>query len=199
MKRGPEHEHRPPEPWVTKRQLADHLSVTPRWIELQQLLGLPHLSTGGMNRYRISEVEAWLRERYGSPQRHPSHAAAERGPLGRRWFRTDSPSFASSRLDRRFCPVTAPETTFLGSRDTSRDKYRGAEIRTRDLTDPNEAQRTRHANPLQIGSFIGAAGHLRRVDIGTNQGGLGTQTSCMPKHWPQSVRPSLSPPVVRAG
>lgn len=25
---------RPPEPWVTKRQLADHLSVTLRWIEL---------------------------------------------------------------------------------------------------------------------------------------------------------------------
>jgi hypothetical protein len=59
MKRDPEHEHQPPEPWVTKRQLADHLSVTPRWIELQQPLGLPRLSTGGMNRYRISEVEAW--------------------------------------------------------------------------------------------------------------------------------------------
>jgi len=65
--RDPEHEHQPPEPWVTKRQLADHLSVTPRWIELQQPLGLPRISTGGMNRYRISEVEAWLRERYGSP------------------------------------------------------------------------------------------------------------------------------------
>jgi hypothetical protein len=64
MNRDPEHEHLPPEPWVTKRQLADHLSVTPRWIELH---GLPRWSTGGMNRYRISEVEAWLRERYGSP------------------------------------------------------------------------------------------------------------------------------------
>jgi hypothetical protein len=52
---------------VTKQQLAEHLSVTRRWIELQQQLGLPRLSTGGMNRYRISEVEAWLRERYGSP------------------------------------------------------------------------------------------------------------------------------------
>jgi hypothetical protein len=71
MKRDPEHEHRPPEPWVTKRRLADHLSVTPRWIELQQPLGLPHLSTGGMNRYRFSEVEAWLRERYGSPSEAP--------------------------------------------------------------------------------------------------------------------------------
>jgi hypothetical protein len=50
-------EHRPPEPWVTKRQLADHLGVTPRGIELQHPLGRPHLSTGGMSRYRISEVE----------------------------------------------------------------------------------------------------------------------------------------------
>lgn len=57
----------PPEPWVTKQQLADHLSVTRRWIELQQPRGLPHLRTGGMNRYRISEVEAWLRKHYSSP------------------------------------------------------------------------------------------------------------------------------------
>lgn len=67
MEHDPGHEHRPPEPWVTKRQLADHLSVTPRWIELQHPRGLPHLATGGMSRYRISEVETWLRERYGSP------------------------------------------------------------------------------------------------------------------------------------
>jgi hypothetical protein len=64
-------DHHSPEPWVTKRQLADHLSVTPRWIELQQPLGLPRLSTGGMSRYRISEVEAWLREHYGSPAEPP--------------------------------------------------------------------------------------------------------------------------------
>ncbi len=67
MKHDLGHKHQPPEPWVAKRQLADHLSVTPRWIELQQPLGLPRISTGGMNRYRISEVETWLRERYGSP------------------------------------------------------------------------------------------------------------------------------------
>jgi hypothetical protein len=62
-----EHDHWSPEPWVTKRQLADRLSVTPSWIEFQQPLGLPRLSTGGMSRYRISEFEAWLRERYGLP------------------------------------------------------------------------------------------------------------------------------------
>jgi hypothetical protein len=48
------------EPWVTKRQLADHLQVTPRWIELQHPHGLPRLRRGGIVRYRISDVEAWL-------------------------------------------------------------------------------------------------------------------------------------------
>lgn len=55
------------EPWLTKREIADHLRVTPRWIELQQHLGLPVLRLGSVNRYRISEVEAWLREQYTSP------------------------------------------------------------------------------------------------------------------------------------
>jgi hypothetical protein len=56
-----------PEPWITKQRLAEHLSVTPRWVELQQRLGLPCLRTPGLNRYRISDVEAWLRQKYGSP------------------------------------------------------------------------------------------------------------------------------------
>jgi hypothetical protein len=50
------------ERWLTKRQLAKHLQATPRWVEAQQRLGLPFLRMGGMNRYRASEVEAWLRE-----------------------------------------------------------------------------------------------------------------------------------------
>lgn len=57
------------EPWVTKQQLADHLLVTRRWVELQQHAGLPYLRMGGLNRYRISEVESWLRERYNDPER----------------------------------------------------------------------------------------------------------------------------------
>jgi hypothetical protein len=56
------------ESWVTKQQLAIHLSVTPRWIVQQQALGLPHMHMGGINRYIVSEVEAWLRERYGEPR-----------------------------------------------------------------------------------------------------------------------------------
>lgn len=51
-----------PEVWVTKRQLAAHLQVTPRWIELQHPRGLPHLRRDGIVRYRISEVERWLRD-----------------------------------------------------------------------------------------------------------------------------------------
>jgi hypothetical protein len=56
------------ESWVTKQQLAIHLSVTPRWIVQQQALGLPHMHMGGINRYIVSEVEGWLRERYGEPK-----------------------------------------------------------------------------------------------------------------------------------
>jgi|GEM_PF-2888447 len=56
------------EKWVTKQQLALHLSVTPRWIVAQQALGLPHMHMRGINRYRVSEVEAWLREHYGEPR-----------------------------------------------------------------------------------------------------------------------------------
>ncbi len=54
------------EPWLTKPQLAEHLVVSDRWIELQQHVGLPYLRMGGLNRYRISEVEAWIREHYNS-------------------------------------------------------------------------------------------------------------------------------------
>jgi hypothetical protein len=56
------------EPWVTKQQLADHLLVTRRWVELQQHAGLPYLRMCGLNRYRVSEVENWLRERYNAPE-----------------------------------------------------------------------------------------------------------------------------------
>lgn len=67
---GEQNAYRPPEPWVTKQQLADHLGVTRRWIESQLPIGLPHLHTGGMNRYRISKAGACLHERYGSPTRN---------------------------------------------------------------------------------------------------------------------------------
>jgi hypothetical protein len=55
------------EPWLTKPQLAQHLAVSDCWIELQQHVGLPYLRMGDLNRYRVSEVEAWIREHYNSP------------------------------------------------------------------------------------------------------------------------------------
>jgi hypothetical protein len=54
------------EPWLTKPQLAEHLAVSDRWIELQQHVGLPYLRMGGLNRYHVSEVEAWLRQHYNA-------------------------------------------------------------------------------------------------------------------------------------
>lgn len=54
------------ERWVTKRELAVHLHVALRWIEMQHHNGLPHVRRGGVVRYRISEVERWLR---GEPAR----------------------------------------------------------------------------------------------------------------------------------
>jgi putative cell wall-binding protein len=54
------------EPWLTKQQLSEHLAVSDRWIEMQQHVGLPYLRMGGRNRYRVSEVEAWIREHYNS-------------------------------------------------------------------------------------------------------------------------------------
>jgi hypothetical protein len=59
-------ENWPHEPWLTKPQLADHLAVSERWIELQQRVGLPYLRMGGINRYRVSDVETWLREHYSA-------------------------------------------------------------------------------------------------------------------------------------
>jgi hypothetical protein len=35
---------------------------------MQQHHGLPYLRMGGMNRYILSEVEAWLRERYATTE-----------------------------------------------------------------------------------------------------------------------------------
>ena len=46
------------EPWLTKREVAEALKVSPRTIER---LDLPHLQVGGQNRYLMSEVIQALR------------------------------------------------------------------------------------------------------------------------------------------
>jgi hypothetical protein len=50
------------EPWVSKKVLARHLGISTRWVELRQREGLPSQLVGRCRRYRITEVEAWLRE-----------------------------------------------------------------------------------------------------------------------------------------
>jgi hypothetical protein len=50
-----------PERWVNKRELAAHLRYSTRWVEQQHHLGLPSEMFGGQRRYRISEVESWLK------------------------------------------------------------------------------------------------------------------------------------------
>jgi hypothetical protein len=45
------------EPWLTKRELARKLRVSPRTIER---LRLPYSRVGGQNRYRMSQVETAL-------------------------------------------------------------------------------------------------------------------------------------------
>jgi hypothetical protein len=46
------------EPWLTKRELARKLGVSPRTVVR---LGLPHMRVGGQNRYMLSECERFLR------------------------------------------------------------------------------------------------------------------------------------------
>lgn len=49
------------EPWLTKREIAEHLSVSVRTFE-RKTHGLEPMEIFGMPRYRLSEVESWLKE-----------------------------------------------------------------------------------------------------------------------------------------
>jgi hypothetical protein len=50
------------EPWLSKRQVADHYGRSTRWLELKAREGLPSRMIGGRRGYRLSEVDVWLRE-----------------------------------------------------------------------------------------------------------------------------------------
>lgn len=54
------------EPWLAKPQMAAHLGMSVRWLEQQTAAGMPSVLIGGRRRYRVSEVEAWLRNREGA-------------------------------------------------------------------------------------------------------------------------------------
>lgn len=51
------------EPYVTKQYVADLYGFTTRWVELMVAEGMPCYRFGARVRFRMSEVEAWLRER----------------------------------------------------------------------------------------------------------------------------------------
>ena len=48
------------EPWLSKRELAIELSCSTRTMER---LRMPAMRVGGQNRYRLSEVEAFLSDK----------------------------------------------------------------------------------------------------------------------------------------
>jgi excisionase family DNA binding protein len=48
------------EPWMTKQQLADHLSMSVRWIEMCVREGMPMMRFGNRPRFRASKVENWI-------------------------------------------------------------------------------------------------------------------------------------------
>ncbi|HEX4837495.1 MAG TPA: hypothetical protein VFV03_03090 [Solirubrobacteraceae bacterium] len=60
-------ERQPPEPWLTKQQLAAHLLSRAAGSSSGSLVAFHICAFGGINRYRVSAVEAWLRQHYNSP------------------------------------------------------------------------------------------------------------------------------------
>ena len=51
--------HPQDEPLLTKQQLARHVNVSTRKIEIDTKRGLPCIRIGARNRYRLSDVLAW--------------------------------------------------------------------------------------------------------------------------------------------
>jgi predicted DNA-binding transcriptional regulator AlpA len=51
------------EPWLSKRQIADYLGRSTRWVELRVREGLPSKMIGGRRGFKLSEVEAWIDRR----------------------------------------------------------------------------------------------------------------------------------------
>lgn len=62
-----EHGHRHPfprrtdwEPELTKRQLAQRLGFSTRWVELRMRDGMPSRIQGNQRRFLLSDCETWL-------------------------------------------------------------------------------------------------------------------------------------------
>lgn len=53
-----------PEPFVTKREVAQHIQQTTRTVENWMMKGLPHYKLGRRRtRFKINEVDAFLAEK----------------------------------------------------------------------------------------------------------------------------------------
>lgn len=53
------------EPWVSKAHVASYLGRSTRWVELRVRDGLPSQMIGGRRSFRLSAVDAWIRDRFG--------------------------------------------------------------------------------------------------------------------------------------
>jgi predicted DNA-binding transcriptional regulator AlpA len=51
------------EPWITRQQLALELGMSVRWIDYRITEGMPSRKLRGARRFRLTEVEAWLRQK----------------------------------------------------------------------------------------------------------------------------------------
>lgn len=57
---------RSPEPLLTMRDLTDRYQMSERWFRYRLAEGMPARRWGGGLRFRASEVEAWIEERYAT-------------------------------------------------------------------------------------------------------------------------------------
>jgi excisionase family DNA binding protein len=55
-------ERRDSEPWLRKAELARELQCSGKTIERRMREGMPFMPVGRHPRFRLSEVEAWLRQ-----------------------------------------------------------------------------------------------------------------------------------------
>jgi predicted DNA-binding transcriptional regulator AlpA len=54
-----------PEPLLSKKQLAAHYGFSTRWVELRVNEGMPSALIGGRRRFKLSEIDHWLKRRSG--------------------------------------------------------------------------------------------------------------------------------------
>lgn len=51
---------RPVQKWMGKRELAEHLGYSPRWVQYRVAEGMPHRRHYGRLAFLVTDVERWL-------------------------------------------------------------------------------------------------------------------------------------------